>query len=405
MNKTYLVFKHELITTLRRAGFIIMTLAVPVVAILGILIAQIISGVSTPSEAKITKVGYIDEIGGFNAYLEQGDVSLVPFSSTADANNALGNADIKEYIVVSPDYMTTGMIQLYTLEKQLEAPPEVVNAVKKFLTSNMLAGKISDANINLINSGLGIQSTRITADGQLNSEQGGYGNLLIPTIFAVLLMLSITFSSSYLLAGLGDEKENRLIEVLLSSVSTNELIIGKVLGLGATGLIQVIIWVICAPLILKAGSVSLGGFLSTLQVPPVFLVLCIVYFILGYLLFAMIMTAVGAFAASTREGQQLSTIFTLLSVSPLWFSSAIILFPNNPAFIVMTIFPLTAPVTLMLRLGSTEVPAWQILVSVAVLILSVIGGLFLTAKIVRTFLLMYGKRPTLKEVVRSLRSQ
>jgi ABC-2 type transport system permease protein len=405
MNKTYLVFKHELVTTLRRVGFIIMTLVVPVVAILGILIAQIVSGASTPSEAKITKVGYIDNIGGYDAYKEQGDINLISYASVVDANKALASADIKEYIVISSEYLTTGVIQLYTLEKQLEAPPEVAAAVKKFLTGNMLAGKISDANISLINNGLGIQSTRLTADGQVATEQGGYGNLLVPSVFAILLMLSITFSSSYLLAGLGDEKENRLIEVLLSSVSPRELIIGKVLGLGASGLIQVIIWVICAPLILNVASVSIGGFLSTLQVPPVFLVLCIVYFILGYLLFAMIMTAVGAITTSTREGQQLSTIFTLLSVSPLWFSSAIILFPNNPAFVVMTIFPLTAPVTLMLRLGSTAVPAWQIILSIAVLVLSVVGGLFLTAKIVRTFLLMYGKRPSLKEIARSLREK
>jgi ABC-2 type transport system permease protein len=138
--------------------------------------------------------------------------------------------------------------------------------------------------------------------------------------------------------------------------------------------------------------------------PPSFLILCVVYFILGYLLFAMVMTAVGAISTSTREGQQLSTVFTLLAVSPLWFSSAIILFPNNPAFVVLTIFPFTAPVTVMLRMGATAVPAWQIIVSVIVLAFSVIGGLFLTAKIVRAFLLMYGKRPSLGEILRALRA-
>jgi ABC-2 type transport system permease protein len=405
MNKTFLVFKHEFFTTLRRVGFIIMTLVVPVVAILGILIAQIVSGASAPTTTDITKVGYVDQIGGFDAYTAQGKISLVRYASVEDANKALQDSTVKEYVVISVDYLNTGTISFFTLEKLIEAPPEVASAVKRFLNSNMLTGKIPEANIDLINNGLGIISTRLNPDGQVSTEQGGYGNLLVPSIFAVLLMMSITFSSSYLLAGLGDEKENRLIEVLLSSVSPSELIIGKVLGLGAAGLIQVIVWVICAPIILNVASVSIGGFLSSLQIPPSFLILLVVYFILGYLLFAMIMTAVGAITTSTREGQQLSTIFTLLSVSPLWFSSAIILFPNNPAFVVMTIFPITAPVTLMLRLGSTAVPAWQIILSIAVLILSVVGGLFLTAKIVRTFLLMYGKRPSLKEVVRSLRAK
>jgi ABC-2 type transport system permease protein len=192
--------------------------------------------------------------------------------------------------------------------------------------------------------------------------------------------------------------------VLLSSVSPRQLIVGKVLGMGAAGLIQILIWVVSAPLILKMASVSIGGFLSTLQITPLFLLLFVVYFILGYLIFAIIFVAVGAVTTSAREGQQFAPIFTLAAVAPLWFSSAIIFFPNNPAFVVMTIFPLTAPVTLMMRLGATEVPAWQIILSVIVLVGTVIGGLFLTAKIVRTFLLMYGKRPSLGQIFRAVRN-
>ena len=118
----------------------------------------------------------------------------------------------------------------------------------------------------------------------------------------------------------------------------------------------------------------------------------------------MISTAIGAISPSAREGQQLATIFTLPSVAPLWFSSAIMLFPNSPVWVVLTIFPITAPVTLMMRLGSTDVAAWQIGVSILVLLLSVAGGLLLTARIVRTYLLMYGKRPGLGEIIRNLKN-
>ena len=137
-------------------------------------------------------------------------------------------------------------------------------------------------------------SIRLTETGTVSPEQGGYGNLLVPGIFSLLLMLSIIFSSAYLIQSLGDEKENRLIEVLVSSVSVRELLIGKVLGLGAAGLVQVLVWVISTPLLLGLASSSIGGFLKTLQVPPNFYILCVVYFILGYLLFAMISMAIGA---------------------------------------------------------------------------------------------------------------
>jgi ABC-2 type transport system permease protein len=403
MNKTLLVFKHEFRTMISRTGFIIVTFIVPLIAILGIIIYQIVSGAVTP-EVKITDVGYVDNVGGFTQYTQQGNVNLISYATVDEANKALASQAVKEYVVITPEYLTSGVINLYTLEKQLETSAEISSALKKFLSSNILAGKIPDTSINLINNPLGLISTRLTPSGEVSTEQGGYGNLLIPSIFSILLVLSITFSSSYLLAGLGDEKENRLIEVLLSSVSTKQLIIGKVLGMGAAGLIQIMIWVVSAPLILKMASVSIGGFLSTLEITPVFLLLFVVYFILGYLVFAIIFVAIGAITTSAREGQQFAPIFTLAAVAPLWFSSAIILFPNNPAFIVLTIFPLTAPVTLMMRLGATEVPAWQIIVSIIVLTATVVGGLFLTAKIVRTFLLMYGKRPSLRQIIRSVRA-
>ena len=403
MNKTLLIFRHEFMNMLRRIGFIIVTLIVPLIGILAIVIYQIISGTITTS-VKITNVGYVDEVGGFEQYTRQGNVALIRYDAVVEANKALADQTIKEYIIITPDYMKTGMINLYTLAKQLIPPPGVTTAIKDFLSSNMLTGKVADTTINLVNTPLGVISIRLTETGEVAPEQGGYGNLLIPSIFSLLLVLSISFSSGYLLAGLGDEKENRLIEVLLSSVSTRQLIIGKVLGLGAAGLVQMILWVICAPLLLNIASISIGGFLSTLQISPSFLILSVVYFILGYLLFAVIFTAIGAITSSAREGQQLATIFTLLSVSPLWLSSAIIMFPDNPAMVALTIFPFTAPVTLMMRLGATAVPAWQIIVSVIVLALCVAGGLLLTARIVRAFLLMYGKRPGLGTIMRSLKN-
>jgi ABC-2 type transport system permease protein len=403
MNKTALVFKQEFKTMISRKGFIIMTIIVPLIFVLGIGIYQIVSGVVQPS-VEITKVGYVDNIGGFSQYTTQGSISLVPFSTTDEATKALLASDIKEYIVVDASYYNTSVISLYTLEKQLIAPPEITSAIKTFLTSNMLVNSVSQATINLVEAPLNVVSIRLTDTGVVAPDQGGYGNLLIPSIFSLLLVLTITFSSAYLLQGLGDEKENRLIEVLLSSVSTRQLIVGKVLGLGLAGLIQVLIWVIAAPFLLEFASSSVGGFLSTVQIAPSFLILCVAYFILGYLLFAIIMTAVGAISPSAREGQQIAPIFTLGAVSPLWFSSLIIMFPNNPFVIFLTIFPLTAPVTLMMRMGSTDVALWQILASIGVMLLSIVGGLILTIKIVRAFLLMYGKRPSLGAIFRAIRS-
>jgi ABC-2 type transport system permease protein len=380
-----------------------MHLIIPLVILLGITAYQIISGAIGPS-IEVTRIGYVDNAVGFKQYNEQGDIQLVPFATTEEATKALVTNDVKEYFVIAPSYYSSGVINFYTLEKQLVPPPETVAVIKQFLTANMLAGKIPQSNIDLINTSLNVVSIRLTETGIVSPDQGGLGDLILPMIFAILLYISIVFSSSYLIQSLGDEKENRLIEVLLSSVSTRQLITGKVLGIGAAGLISVVVWVICAPFLLNYASSSIGGILSYLNFSPSFFVLCLIYFILGYLLFAVISTCVGAITPSAREGQQLAVIFTLTAAVPLWFSSLIIMYPNSPVVVFLSIFPLTAPVTLIARLGSTDVAAWQIILSIGVMLITIAVGLFLTIKIVRTFLLMYGKRPNLGAIIRSLKS-
>ncbi len=399
-----MIFRHEFITTLKRTGFIIMTLIVPVLGLLAIGISMLISGAAQSPAVQVTKVGYVDPGGQINQPASLGNVEMVPYNTPENALQAMVKGDIKEYFVIPADYVSTGRVDRYTLEKQLAAPPEIAAAIKDFLTDNLLEGKVPPATINVIEAPLNLVTTRLNPSGGVASDQGGFGNLIIPGIFSILLVLSLTFSSSYLLQGLGEEKENRLIEVLLSSVSTRQLLTGKVLGLGAAGLVQVVVWLVSAPLLLLLAQSTFGGFMTAIQIPPNFILLGIVYFILGYAIFAVLSAGAGALSPSAREGQQLASIFTFIAVSPLWFSSAIINFPDSPAWVGLTIFPLTAPVVVMLRLGLTDIPVWELAASVVVLIISILGVLAIAVSIFRTYLLMYGKRPSFGTILRSLRS-
>lgn len=404
MNKTLLIFRHEFLHTIKRKGFIIMTLIVPLVALLAIGGFQLISGIAEPPVAEEVTIGYVDNSGGFEGYTQQGKVNLVRFDTQDDATEALVGGDIKEYFVIPPDYISTGVVSLYTLEKQLVAPEDVARAIRNFLLSNLLAGKVPAATVDRVEAPLNLVTTRLTETGDIAPEQGGLGAFIIPVVFSLLLAFSIVFSSSYLLQGLSEEKENRLMEILLSSVSARQLLTGKVFGIGAAGLAQVGVWVISASLLLSLAASTFGGFISIIQLPANFLVLAVVYFILGYSLFAVLSAGIGAISSSSREGQQLIAIFTLPLFIPLWFMSLLMLFPNNPIWVVLTILPVTAPVEVMIRLGVSDIPAWQLAASIAVLVLSIIGILLLTIKVFRTYLLMYGKRPKFGEIIRSLRS-
>jgi ABC-2 type transport system permease protein len=398
-----LIFRHEFLHVIKRKGFIILTLIVPLLALIGIGIFQLVSTDEPPLVETVT-IGYVDKVGGFDQYTTQGYIELVRFDTPSDATAALINCDVSEYFVIPSDYLSTGIINRYTLERQLETPPAIATGIKNFLTSNMLAGKVPPETVYRIEYPLSLVTTRLTETGEVATEQGGYGNVIIPAIFGLLLALSLQAASLYMVEGLGDEKESRLIEVLLSSVSPRQLLTGKVLGLGAAGVVQVVVWVVSLPLLLNLASSTIGGFFSTIQLPANFMVLGIIYFILGYLLFAALSASVGAISSSARDGQPLTMIYAMLVFVPIWFASLLFIFPDSPIWTVLTIFPVTAPIEVMMRLGVAGIAAWELATSLAVMVLSIIGALALSIKAFRVYLLIYGKRPSWGEIIQSLRS-
>ena len=403
MNKTGLIAKHEFLVNIKRKAFLILTLAFPVLALLVILAGQVVAGLAKPS-AEIETIGYVDETGSFGINTAPGKIKLVGYESQDNALKALLDKEIKEYFVIPQDYISNGIIQRYTLSRELEPGGDAITVVRDFLLSNLLEGKASPEVIARVQSPLNMVNTLLTDTGEVASNQGGFAGFIIPYIFSMLLLMSIFFSSGYLLQGLGDEKENRVMEILLSSISSRQLLAGKVIGLGAAGLAQVVVWLISAQFLVKIASSTWGNIIGNLQVPVDFLALGIIYFILGYLLFAVLMAGVGAISPTARDGQSISTLFTLAGIAPLWFMAFIIENPDHLLSQILTIFPITAPVTVMIRLGITQIPMWEIAVSIGVMVLAIIGCFTMAAKLFRTYLLMYGKRPGIREIVHSFRS-
>ena len=403
MSRTALILRHEFLHTIKKKGFIILTLALPVLVLLGIGIFQVASNMVTPA-ADVMRIGYVDHIGGFNPLYEQGFVQLIRLDSEDAATQALTQGDIDEYFVIPADYVATGIVPRYTLKKELAPPPAVSAAIEGFLDSNLLASQVPPELIGRVLTPATIVTTTLTTEGAVAADQGGLSNFILPAIFGALLAIALNVSANYVLQSLGEEKENRLMEILLSSVSPQQLLTGKLLGRGAAGLLQVLIWVISMPILLRLASSTIGGILSTIQLPPGLLLLGITYFILGYLLFAVVSLAIAAISSTVREAQGIAPLFTLAAVAPFWFVSLLMFFPNSPVWVVFSIFPFSAPVLVMLRLGLTGVPAWQLVISMVVLALSVACGLWAAAKLLRIYLLMYGKRPRIREIVRALRA-
>jgi ABC-2 type transport system permease protein len=403
MNKTFIIFRQEFLRTIKRTGFIVLALSLPVIALLAIGVQHVVSGITKPSP-EVTKIGYVDEVGGLDQFTTQGNITLVSFDSPEAARQALINQDIKEYFVVPPDFISTGKIDRYVTQRELAPSTATAAAIENFISSNLLMGKVAADVITRVETPPNLVTTTLTATGAVAPQQGGYASFIVPGVFSFLLALSLIFTSTYVLQSLSEEKENRLMEILLSSVSTRQLLAGKVLGLGAAGLVQVVVWVISFPLLLNLASTALGGLVSILQVPASFWVLGVIYFILGYSLFAVLSASVAAVTSTVQEAQGVAAIYTIFIFAPFWFISLLLIFPNSPVWIAFSIFPFTAPVVTMMRLGLVGVPVWQLAVSAAVLALAIVGGLLLAARLLRTYILLYGKRPGLGEIIRNLRN-
>ena len=402
MNKTRLLIKHEFLGTVRRKAFVIMTIAFPLIALLGIFAGQLIPRMITPTTT-IEKIGYVDKIGIFTQVITENNIQIISYNTEDDAKAALINKDIKEYFIIGSDYLSTGLIQRYTLTSEIAPSATVQTVIRDFLLNNMLTGNTADV-IQRAKNPLNIASTTLTTTGMVAPRQGGFSALILSYIFGILLMMAIFTSSGYLLQGLGEEKENRVMEILLSSISPKQLLAGKVLGLGAAGLVQIIVWLVSANFLMKMASATWGNVIGSLQPPPEFLILGIVYFILGYLLVAVLMAGVGSISATAREGQQMSAFFIIPVLIPIYFLALIMEHPENIVVKILTFIPITAPITVIVRLGLSEIPLWELLVSIGILILSIWGCFVLCTKLFRTYLLMYGKRPDLKEIVRSFKN-
>ena len=405
MNKTFQVIKHEFIKLVRSKGYIIVSLLFPLLALAVLGGYQLIQRIGTPdTTTEAVSIGYVDEAGGFDDTSQIGEITFVRYQSPEEATEALIAGDIEEYFIITPDYISTGRIDRFTLERELEMSGSTHNAVRTFLLNNLLQGQIGDEILERAKSPAWFNSTRLGETGQVSPEQGGVISVfLVPYIFSLLFWIAILTASFTLIEGLGEEKESRVMEILISSVSARQLILGKIIGLGAGGLLQIIFWFVSASFIAGLVSTTVGGMFSTLEIPVRLMAFGIVYFILGYLLFAVLFASIGAIVPNYREGQQLSFFIIMPGLMPLMLIYFLVENPDHVITNFLTFFPICTPIASMIRLAVGNIPPWQIALSIIVLVLSIAGLFFLGTKIFRTFLLMYGKRPGLREIIRSLR--
>jgi len=222
-------------------------------------------------------------------------------------------------------------------------------------------------------------------------------------VFIGLFILSIFITSGYLLQSVTEEKENRVVEIVLSSVPPSPLMSGKILGLGAAGLTQVAIWVVTAIVAIPLIADRIGN-VGEIELEPILIPLALVYFVLGYLAYGAIWAAIGAVAPGSREAQQYGSFFGFFPAIPFILLAAFLADIDSMLVLALALFPLTTPTAMLLVLGLSEEIPWE-LVGASFVSLVLFAGLatWASGRIFRATVLLYGVRPSLRQLVSAVR--
>jgi len=373
MNKTHLILKNELITTIMRPSFIISLLIFPVIMVI-VIYVQSVTNMSSSSPA-ITALtgqtgesheGYVDESGLIKTLPpEVKDGMLVVFSDITSANAALSEGLISGYYVVPQDFIASGRISYVRADYNPLSGLEASIMFRDVLDFNLLGQdlRLADRFWNPI------QVEEITLEETVKRDVTNPMTYMIPYFVGLVLYIVIITSASLLLNSITTEKQSRVMELLMASSSPLQILAGKIIALGMVGLLQTVIWSGTVLIVVNLFNQQ-SELIAVMQLPFTLIFWVIVYFLLGYAIYAALMAGVGALMPGMKEASQATMLVVMPLLIPLVLSPSLSMTPDNLLSVVLSVIPFTAPVSMMSRLAAGPVPAWQLGLSIALMVIT-----------------------------------
>ncbi len=435
MNHIFLITKREFLTQVKKKSFIILTLLAPVMLIA----FGAVVGLMFKANESHSVIEVVDKSGLFKNQLKSDDQLRYVFVSTADEtskiNNLKGNESL-DGILILPELRNQNFAELQQNSRL------VINSKIGFDTKKKIIADINDVikkekikqlgiaetQLNDLDKGFTLKTINVSENNKEDSDLGfgvksGLSILLMYVTFMFIIIYGVRVMRSVL-----EEKNNRVVEIIISSVKPFELMMGKILGVTLVALTQFLVWItmsVIGALVLNTGFSSIqknipGGNeeladkLDVAQIAtqishsllelnfPLIIFVFIVFFLLGYIFYSSIYAAIGSAVDNETETQQ----FTLFAILPLMLgmygSFSLMNNPDGPLGFWLSIIPFTSPVAMIARIPF-GVPAWQIALSIGLLLGTTIFMIFVAGKIYRVGILMYGNKATLKEIWKWIR--
>ena len=393
-----IVFAEEFRRAIRRRVWLVVTALVPTVLLILLIAGPVIRSLGDDDEPK--PIGYVDRSGE----LSTADFrDLTRFDTRDEGIEAIVAGDIEDLFIVPADFLQSDDVEWLSQRSGVFAGEGNRNRFSSFLTVSLIADRLDPNLLQRVIGGADYVRVHVGEDGSVSPDDDDLSQFVVPFIIMMLLIMSIFMGSSALLESVSEEKENRMIEVLLTSVSPLSLMAGKILALGTTSLAQMIVWT-ASIAIIGPRIIDQIPNAAEMEIEPLTLVYIVLFFIAGYFLFAVILAGIGSATTSSREAGPISAMVLLPAIIPISFLWTVIASePDGGVARVLSFIPVTAPTVMMLRIGSVDVSDAEIIASLTVLALAGVGMLFVSSRIFRAGLLLYGQRMTLAAVWRAVR--
>jgi len=413
MRKLWLIIRREFVVRVHTRTFIVTTIGLPALLI-GLF--AISARLATKHAGETLRLAIVDQAGGLGAPVAarlaksklssgQAQFSVVatieqptdPEHAIAELREQVRVGSLDGYLVIPPGLLTGAKAEFHTRNSgDVTLEPTLGGAVTEAAIGARLAqDQVRVSDLNRLLEPVRINVVKISREGELQEkgETLEASLLLTVVLYSSLLMYGIATMRSIL-----EEKSTRIMEILLSSVRSFPLLAGKILGVGAVAFTQYLIWVIAGAAIVGYGATvsamfKAGGWAPNWHIPSALWFWFLVYFLGGYFLYASLFAAVGAAVSSERDAHQAQLPITMLLVVGYVMFPAVVRSPNSHLAVLLTMIPFFSPVLMILRIALESPPLWQLLLSVALLVLTTLGVVYLSAKIYRVGVLMYGKRP------------
>lgn len=423
--KTWTVLKSEFGRRVRSKWFIIMTLIGPLL-LLAIIFVPALIGASA-AKGNVRTIAIVDRTDVLTERLTEaagGRFGFVPSNAGLDSlRRAVETGELDGYLLLPPELIRgEGEATYYSVEGGgLSLENELRGMLDSAVDGYRLEAADASAEIvDILRTRPNVRMFKLTEAGE--QADSSAASSVLGFIMGFFMYGTILFYGAYVMHGVMEEKQSRVLEIIVSSVRPFELLMGKVLGIGAMGLLQMVVWVlILVGLTMSAGAVVslfldpadfnlpasagqdelLGAADFALpMIDPGLFIWFLLFFLAGYLLYSSLFAAVGSSVDHQQDAQGMMFPLTLLIVIPILFISVVVEAPNSALAIFLSFVPFFSPILMIVRVAVTSVPFWQVLSAFLLLCGTFVGAVWVSSRIYRIGILMYGKKPSLRELAR-----